>query len=151
MVDHVKAAALYEEAYLLAADTPEIGGKLAGNCTTVYYGLLCRARTVFGSAVELAIGHIELGGKEYFNFSDEEARAWRSGSVRMRYNLHAWLVLEADLIDLTLAPTLYEIAPHLLSPGLTYLDSTSAKRHGINHVAHVKGDNVLFDHGLLRK
>ncbi|WP_226426985.1 hypothetical protein ACCQ14_01810 [Xanthomonas sp. NCPPB 2865] len=150
MIDQRKADCLYEMAREMASQTPEIGSKLAGNCVTVHFGMLGTARQFFGQTVEFVIGHIEMGGEERFHFTEKEVADWRSGAMKPRYNLHAWLAVGADLIDLTLAPTIHEIEPNLLQPHLTYIDCEIAAEHGIVYVQRLKGDNVPLELGLLR-
>ena len=63
---------LYAEASQMAAHTPAMGSKLAGNCVTVHYGMLARARQLLGPPVQFTIGHIHMGGCDRFDFTDQE-------------------------------------------------------------------------------
>ncbi|GAB2469084.1 hypothetical protein GCM10027082_20750 [Comamonas humi] len=150
MVDRTTAASLYEQARELASQTPAIGCKLAGNCVTVHFGMLKLARQIFGSTTKFVIGHIEMGGAERFHFTDKDVSDWRSGARKPLYNLHAWLAVGSDFIDLTLAPTIHEIEPKLLPPHLTYIDRETAAEHGIIYMQRLEGDCVPFELGLLR-
>lgn len=141
---------LYEEASQMAAHTPAMGSKLAGNCVTVHFGMLRHARQLLGPTVQFTIGHIQMGDRDRFDFTDQELADWISGKTKVRYNLHAWLSSDSDLIDLTLAPTIYEIDASLIPKGITYLDRALAMSCGITHVPRVTGDNLPMKLGLFR-
>ncbi|MDT3487237.1 hypothetical protein [Stenotrophomonas maltophilia] len=150
MVDHQKAAQLFESARALAYDTPAIGRKLSGNCVTVHYGMLGAARELFGPGVELVVGYIEVAGRAYFHFTNDEVESWRAGITKRNYNLHSWLSVHGDVLDLTLAPTFHENEPHLIPADLTYIDLRIASEHGIVHKARLMGDRIPIELGLFR-
>lgn len=151
MVDKTKAAQLYAEAYIQALHTPAMSNKLAGNCVTVHFGMVAPARALLGPSVALVMGHVEIGQTIHFSFTDDEVASWRAGSARpLVYNLHAWLEVGTDLIDLTLASTLYEMGQHPLPSGLTYLDRKKANELGISYVRRLSGDHLPFDLNLWR-
>lgn len=151
MVDHRKAAYLFEFARDMASATPAIGRKLSGNCVTVHYGVLQMARALFGSKVNFVIGHIEIAGNVRFQFTDDEVNSWRSGVTKPSYNLHAWLAVEGDILDLTLAATIHENEPLLLPEDVTYIDLEIADKHRIVYSQRLAGDHIPFEFGLIRR
>lgn len=150
MVDKTKAAQLYSAAYIQALHTPAMNNKLAGNCVTVHFGMLAPARALLGPSVALVMGHVVIEQTTHFSFTDDEVAHWRAGSIRPRYNLHAWLEVGMDLIDLTLAATIYEMGQYALPSGLTYLDRQNASELGISYVRRLSGDSLPFDLNLWR-
>lgn len=133
--------------------TPEIGRTLVGNCTTVHYGMLDRARELFGPSVQFTIGSISLNGATYFQFTPQELQSWKAGKTKPTYNLHAWLSLPGqgdEIIDLTLAATLNHAPAKILPPTVTFITSVEAAAHRITHNPIISGDDLVFELHLLR-
>jgi len=148
-----KLSALYDEAFELTTNTPEIGRTLVGNCTTVHYGMLHRARQLFGASVQFTLGSVEIGGQRHFDFTQAEFDAWVAGVTKPTYNLHAWLALpdfNDELIDLTLAATLPRLSSAVLPSSTTYLTRRTAEAYGIRHDPSHFGDDLLFRLRLVR-
>ena len=153
MLDLAKVRTLYNEAVLHTKHTPEIGGTLVANCMTVHFGMLGRARELFGQNVQFTIGSITLNGETHFDFSSQELQSWIAGTKKPTYNLHAWLSLPDhgnELIDLTLSATLNHVAKETLPNEVTFLTAAEAAAHGISHNPVVSGDDLLFKLHLLR-
>jgi hypothetical protein len=153
MLDLLKVNMLYKEAEALAMQTPAMGSTLAGNCATVHYGMLSRARKIFGQEVAFTIGWISLNGRTYFKFTNSEYQAWLNGKTKPTYNLHAWLSLPYhgnEIIDLTLAATINYSSPGVLPGTVSFLTSVEAARHGIQYTAFDTGDDLLHRLHLLR-
>ncbi|BCD97716.1 hypothetical protein [Marinagarivorans cellulosilyticus] len=144
-----KYKALYLQAKSLAENTPQVGRKLAGNCTTVSYSMLNSAREALGKDIELCVGWIEYKGERKWYFSDDDIKKWKSGVVRPTNMVHCWLQSDDHLIDLTLASTLYEIERiqnvSLIPLGIDYMDNSVARKLSIRHKKRLSGDNILFD------
>jgi hypothetical protein len=148
-----KVELLYREALQLASDTPQIGSTLVGNCTTVHFGMLDRARKLFGSQVQFAIGHVSIRGKDHFKFSLDDFETWRAGATKPTYPLHAWLELHHHnygLIDLTLLATLRHLDSESFLGSETYLTAVTAKAQGIQHHVFKTGDDLLLQLNMVR-
>lgn len=141
---------LYERAKEMALHSPLIGSKVAGNCTTISYGMLNEARQLLGCDVRLVIGWFHYQGQDRFYFSDETLKSWLKGEKKERYNIHCWLAKGDSVIDLTLADTIKEIDPSMIDGDLTYIDSGIASQIGIEYKEKMSGDDVLFKIGLGR-
>jgi hypothetical protein len=153
MLDLAKITTLYNEAAFHAMHTPEMGSTLVGNCTTVHFGMLGRARQLFGQDVQFTIGSITLNGATHFDFTSQEFQSWLNGTLKPTYNLHAWLSLPHlgnDIIDLTLAATLNHAAHGTLRKTVTFLTATEAATHGIKHKNFASGDDLLIKLNLVR-
>ena len=152
MLNLEKVKKLYEEAVIQAKHTPAIGCTLVGNCTTIHFGMLSRAREFFEPDVEFTIGSISLNDINYFDFTPEEFRSWEAGNTKPRYNLHAWLFLPQhnETIDLTLAATLNHAGKVPLPKEVTFLTSAEAMKHGIKYKPFANGDDLLCRLHLLR-
>jgi len=142
--------ALYQRAKEMAFHSPQIGSKLAGNCTTISYGMLQEARQLLGNDVRLVIGWFHFQGQARFFFSDKTLKSWLNGETKERYNIHCWLAKGDQIIDLTLVDTIKEIDPSMINGDLTYIDSEVANEIGINYKEKMSGDDVLFKIGLAR-
>ena len=138
MFDQRNAMLMYEMAKLMASHTANVG-KLAGNCLTVHYGMLGEARRRFHPAVEVIIGHVEIGGNLYFHFDDEETKEWDKGT---KEKYHAWQALDNEVLDLTLASTLHEKRPRTLPSNLTYMNREIAEANKITYVERYKGESA---------
>lgn len=141
---------LYERAKEMALHTPQIGSKLAGNCTTISYGMLNEARQLLGNDVRLVIGWFHFQGLARFYFSDNTLKSWMKGEKKERYNIHCWLAKDDKVIDLTLADTIKEIDSSMIDSDLTYIDSEIASQIGVNYKEKMSGDDILFKIGLAR-
>lgn len=153
MLDLDKVRTLYNEAVFQTKHTPQIGGTLVANCTTIHFGMLSRARELFGRNVQFTIGSIMLNGETHFHFSSQELQSWMAGTTKPTYNLHAWLSLPDhgnDIIDLTLAATLNHVAKGTVPSAVRFLTTVEAEAHGISHTPVVSGDDLLFKLHLLR-
>ncbi|RQP21826.1 hypothetical protein DZC73_25645 [Albitalea terrae] len=153
MLDLSLVSALYHTAREITHKTPQIGGTLAGNCTTVHFGMLDTARQIFGAPVQLSIGSITLDGTTYYDFTEEELLSWRSGHTRPRYGLHAWLSLPHlgnEVIDLTLAATLNHAKPGWVPAAITFITARIATRLNLEYHARLVGDGVLEELNLVR-
>jgi len=156
--ENVNAISLYEnklnDLYSLANEnslnTPEIGRKLAGNCTSVSYGMLNETKQALGQGVQLVIGYVNIKGKDYFNFSDKELKEWRKGKKVNEYGLHCWLATETDVIDLTLAATIHQEAAGMIPENITYINLEKAKQLGITYHPKLIGAHELHKLGLCR-
>ena len=155
---NTKAVSLYENklnhlfnlANVYALNTPQMGYKLAGNCTTVSYGMLNAAKKTLGQDVQLVIGYVNIKGKDYFNFSDNELKKWRKGKKIDKYGLHCWLATETDVIDLTLAATIHEEDGGMIPENITYINLVKAKQFGITYHPKLIGAHELHKLGLCR-
>lgn len=152
MLNLADVTKLYNEALFHTKHTPEIGGTLVGNCTTIHFGMLRRARELFGRNVQFTIGSITLNGESHFHFTSAEFQSWEAGNTKPSYNLHAWLSLPEhnNVIDLTLAATLNHVAKGTLPRSITFLTAAEATLCGIKHNPVVSGDDLVFRLNLLR-
>jgi len=142
--------ALYNRAKEMAKHSPQIGSKLAGNCTTISYGMLGEARKLLGNDVRLVIGWFHFQGQPRFFFSDKTLKSWIKGEKKEKYNIHCWLAKGDKIIDLTLVDTIKEIDSSMIDGNLSYVDSDIANQIGIKYKEKMSGDEVLFKIGLAR-
>lgn len=140
---------LFHEARAIAEATPQIGSKLAGNCTSVSYSMLGRVREFFGTDIRLCVGWIEYKGEKKWDFTDADVARWKSGIVKPTNMVHCWLQSDSHLLDLTLSSTLYEIEQiekmEIIPSDITYIDREIAEQLDIKHVEKLSGDQILFD------
>lgn len=141
---------MYKQAAQLAALTPEVR-KLAGNCTTVSYGMLGQAHRHDAKAT-LAIGWVDIDGTSYFDFTDAEFQGWKAGSLQTRYRLHCWIALPTlhDVLDLTLPSTLREIDADAFAELPPFLTRAGADAAGVTYHTYKQGDDVLLELNLIR-
>lgn len=141
---------LYNRAKEMAFHSPQIGSKLAGNCTTISYGMLNEARELLGNDVRLSIGWFHFRGQARFYFSDKTLKSWLNGEKKKRYNIHCWLAKGDKIIDFTLVDTIKEIDSSMIDSSLSYIDSDIASQIGVKYKEKMSGDDVLFEIGLAR-
>ena len=141
---------LYNRAHEMASQNPQIGAKLAGNCTNISYGMLHEARQLLGDDVRLVIGWFRFLGNDQFYFSDETLNDWMNGIRKEKYNIHCWLAKGEKIIDLTLPSTLNEIDSTMIHEEVKYIDSKKADELNITYVEKMSGDEILFKIGLAR-
>lgn len=143
---------LYNETVLHTIHTPDIGRTLVGNCLTVHFGMLQRAREYFGSDLQFTIGSIELNGNAHFDFTLSDFASWEAGNTKPKYNLHAWYSLpqENEIIDLTLAATLRHVKKGNLPKEITYLTSAKALNYGIVYLPFTSGGDLLFRLNMIK-
>lgn len=140
---------LFNQAKAIAEATPQIGSKLAGNCTSVSYLMLRPSRELLGSDIRLSVGWILYKGEKKWHFTDTDIDKWKSGFTKPKNMVHCWLQSENHLVDLTLSSTLYEIEQQqkvdLIPENITYIDFKTAEQLGIQYVERLSGDQILFD------
>jgi len=146
---------LYSVAKALAKNTPDFGESFAGKCGNISLGLLEDARKIFGAEVQLVIGWVEIKNTKHFHVTNQQVNDWiKQGIKQTEYNLHCWLSLNEDPIDLTLAETLYDYkdkkgGADLLPGELTYIGPEEAKKYNIIFHKIRSGDNILQEIGML--
>ena len=143
--------AIYNRAFQMAEHSPQIGAKLAGNCTSISYGLLLELRESLDDEIQLVVGFVSMNETTYFKFSDYDLKSWLSGDKIGKYSMHCWLTVDQEIVDVTLAATFKEIDPGLLPENTSFINSEIASRLGITYHQRLVGDDVLQKLGLFRQ
>lgn len=133
---------IYDIALLKAVNTPAIGSKLAGNCSSISLEMLPILRNSYSNA-QLVVGYVNIGGRDYFRLLNDDLKGCLNGEKREKYELHSWLTVGGEVIDLTLASTFKEINFELLPKDATYISSQIADSFGILYCQQLVGDDVF--------
>ena len=125
---------------------PELKGNLAGECVNISHNFLPDAKQRFGNDITIAIGWFELGGREFFKFSESDM-VKKTGS-KIKYKYHCWLQGNSSVIDLTLVETLRDMIDFdssVIPSSVNCIGNTELKNLGIKYHTVLSGDNALHE------